>query len=135
MPILAVGTHVDYVFRESAREQATAAPFFFGEDSVATAWTEQTKMKSMKYSAALDAEFSKRMDETKLQENVVFIFDEARHLMYGKDSKPVSNFLHLRRAFTHFSCDGKYLCPIAVMTDTTAEISNLAPVRDVDSSA
>ena len=70
------------MFSESAREQASAAPFFFGEGSVATAWTEQTKLKSMKYSAALDAEFSKHMDETKLQENVVSIFDEARHLVY-----------------------------------------------------
>ena len=123
------------IFTETAHKQASSAPFSYSEDSLAKKWTEESKLKFMMYTTALDVEFSKRLDEFISQENVVFIFDEARHLVYGKNSKPVSNFLHLRRAFTHFPREVGYLCPIAVMTDTTAKISNLPPVTEADASA
>lgn len=68
---------------------------------------------------------------------VVFIFDEARKLL--DSNKPTStkesNFVLLRRAFTYFPRKIGCLAPLALMTDTTAKISNFAPIPSLEASA
>ena len=69
------------IFTETAHKQASSAPFSYSEDSLAKKWTEESKLKFMMYTTAQDVEFSKGLDEFISKENVVFIFDKARHLV------------------------------------------------------
>ena len=66
-------------------------------------------------------------------DKIAFVFDEARVLLRSHIKKDC-NFVLLRRAFSHFPREVGYLCPLALMTDTVAKISNLAPVQSRDPS-
>ena len=68
------------------------------------------------------------------QDNVLFVFDEARCLLELVQGNKESKFVLLRRALQFFPSSVKSCCPITVMTDTTAKISNLAPSRKLDPS-
>ena len=84
------------------------------------------------YRATLSAEYSRRVPDMRIV--VAFIFDEARNLLEHAEMKD-NNFVLLRRAFTYFPRRPDYLTPLAVITDTTAKVSNFAPSRHLEASA
>ena len=90
-------------------------------------------MDLIDYQAGLSAEFNKRFPI--LEVIVAFIFDEAGILLDSNKNTHAkeSNFVSLRRAFTHFPRRIGYLSPLALMVDTTGKISNFAPSRSVAS--
>ena len=89
-------------------------------------------MDHSEYRAKLSAEYSKRFPSMSIV--VAFIFDEARKLLKQAKMKD-NNFVLLRRAFTYFPRRTGYLAPLAVITDTTAKVSNFAPSNHLEASA
>ena len=110
---------------ENAASESRRHPFLFthvpGEDD---------RDGFLRYKADLDREFSDRLVsfDRLAQENIVFIYDEARALLEK------SKFIFLRRALTHFPRSKDICTPITLVTDTTAKISNFSPSQDRDSS-
>jgi hypothetical protein len=117
-------------FTERTQNEAAQRPFFF---TICDDERDREQARA-RYSTELDRVFFDRLRATSLQqENIVFIFDEARVLWKSHQGKDF-NFIELRRALTHFPRDKETRCPLSLMTDTVATVSNFAPVRKMDQS-
>ena len=62
------------------------------------------------------------------QENIVFVYDEARAFLKSK-------FILARKALTHFPRSSDVCIPMTLLADTTAKISNFSPSQDRDPSS
>jgi hypothetical protein len=89
-----------------------------------------TQDSEAEYRSGLNKIFADNLGASET-DSIAFIFDEARALLSADLHKLTSddNFVSLRRAFTYFPCNEEYRTPVAIMTDTTAKISNLAPTK------
>ena len=87
------------------------------------------------YRSGLRNTFKARLGDTEAA-SIVFIFDEARALLSADLRKLTNqcNFVALRRAFTYLPSNKKFRTPLAIVTDTTAKICNLAPTKALEPS-